>query len=111
MEVTSRLGAAETLSEVHAVPNPFYLSSGFTSGGGGNSAQQIGFYGLPERATIEIYSYSGQLVDTIEHDAAQYSTPWFQVTRNDQEIASGVYFFVVQTPDGETYRGKFTVIK
>ena len=111
MEVTSKLGAAETLNEVHAVPNPFYLSSGFTSGGGGNSAQQIGFYGLPERATIEIYSYSGQLVDTIEHDASQYSIPWFQVTRNDQEIASGVYFFVVQTPDGETYRGKFTVIK
>ena len=109
--VTARLGPADELTEIHAVPNPFYLNSGFASGGAGNSAQQIGFYGLPERATIEIYSYGGQLVDTIEHDAAQYSTPWFQVTRNDQEIASGVYFFVVRTPDGATFRGKFVVIK
>ncbi len=109
--VTATLGPADELVEVHAVPNPFYLDSGFSSGGAGNTAQQIGFYGLPERATIEIYSYSGQLVDTIEHDASQYSTAWFQVTRNDQEIASGVYFFVVRTPDGATYRGKFVIIK
>ena len=105
---TAELGPVDKLTEVHAVPNPFYVSSGFTGGG---SAQQIGFYGLPERATIRIYSYSGQLVDTIEHDVSQYSTPWFQVTRNDQEIASGVYFFVVQSPEGDTYRGKFVVIK
>ena len=109
--VLAALGPADELTEVHAVPNPFYLNSGFTSGGAANVAQQIGFYGLPERATIDIYSYSGQLVETIEHDAARYSTPWFQVTRNDQEIASGVYFFVVSTPDGGAYRGKFVVIK
>ena len=110
---TAGLGPAVELTEVHAVPNPFYLNSGFTGGGTGNNSpgQQIGFYGLPEQATIEIYSYSGQLVQTIEHDAAQYSTPWFQVTRNDQEIASGVYFFVVRASDGQTYRGKFVVIK
>ncbi len=110
-KVTSSLGPVDELTEVHAVPNPFYLTSGFTTGGGGNAAQQIGFYGLPERATIDIYSYSGQLVETIEHDAARYSTPWFQVTRNDQVIASGVYFFVVRAPDGATFRGKFVVIK
>ena len=109
--VSAALGPSDALAEVYAVPNPFYLNSGFSSGGGGNVAQQIGFYGLPERATIQIYSYSGQLVDTIEHDAAQYSTPWFQVSRNNQEIASGVYFFVVRTPEGATFRGKFVVIK
>ena len=109
--LAAELGAVETLGQVHAVPNPFFLQSGFESGAGGSPAQQIGFYGLPERATIEIYSYSGQLVDTIEHDAAQYSTAWFQVTRNDQEIASGVYFFVVRTPEGDVTRGKFVVVK
>ena len=111
INVTAALGATDELTEVHAVPNPFFLDSGFEGGGLQSSAQQIGFYGLPEKATIEIYSYSGQLVDTIEHNAARYSTPWFQVSRNDQEIASGVYFFVVRTPDGATFRGKFVVIK
>lgn len=111
IHVTAALGAADELVEVHAVPNPFFLSSGFEGGGLQNTSNQIGFYGLPEQATIEIYSYSGQLIDTIEHNAAQYSTPWFQVSRNDQEIASGVYFFIVTTPEGSTYRGKFVVIK
>ena len=109
--VTANLGPVDVLGEVHAVPSPFYIDSGFSSGGARNSAQQIGFYGLPERATIDIYSYSGQHVDTIEHNAAQYSTAWFQVSRNDQEIASGVYFFIVSTPEGGIYRGKFIVIK
>ena len=113
-QATAGLGpVVGEITAVHAVPNPFYLNSGFTGGGTGNNSpdNQIGFYGLPEQATIEIYSYSGQLVETIEHDAAQYSTPWFQVTRNDQEIASGVYFFIVHSADGQMYRGKFVVIK
>ena len=110
-QVTASLGPVDNLAEVHAVPNPFYLDSGFSGGGAGDAARRIGFYGLPERATIDIYSYSGQLVETIEHDVAQYSTAWFQVTRSDQEIASGVYFFVVRTPEGATSRGKFVVIK
>ena len=50
-------------------------------------------------------------METIEHDAARYSTPWFQVTRNDQEAASGVYFFIVETPEGDRFRGKFVIIK
>jgi hypothetical protein len=113
--VIAQLGAASELGTVHVVPNPFYVESGYTGGGvsGGNStpASQIGFYGLPEKCTIRIFSYSGQLIDTIEHDAQEYSTAWFQVSRNEQEIASGVYFYVVETPDGQMARGKFVIIK
>ena len=61
--------------------------------------------------SIRIFSYAGQLVQKIEHDVAIYSAAWFQVTRNDQDIASGIYFYVVTTPDGQKESGKFIVIK
>jgi hypothetical protein len=71
---------------------------------------KLGFYNLPKQCTIRVFSYSGQLVQTIEHNSELYSTEWLQTTRNNQIIASGVYFFVVQTPDGKTTHGKFVVI-
>ncbi len=103
------VGAVEQLGEVFVVPNPFVIESGF--GGAAGAADKIGFYGLPKRATIRIFTYSGQLVETIEHNDPVYTTEWFQVTRNDQEIASGLYLYVVTTPEGDQTSGKFIVIK
>ncbi len=105
------IGAIEEadLSEIAVVPNPFYIESGYT--GGGESVNKLGFYRLPPACTIRIFSYAGQLVKTIEHDDPVYSTEWFQVSRNEQEIASGLYFFVVTTPSGRSTSGKFIVVK
>ncbi len=103
------IGSVEKLTKVYAVPNPFISKSGFT--GEGEVADKIGFYGLPEKCTIRIFSYSGNLVETIEHDDPLYSAEWLQVTKNGQEIASGIYFYVVTTPEGEQTTGKFVVIK
>ena len=69
------------------------------------------FYGLPEKCTIRIYSFSGQLIETIEHDQTVFSTAWFQVTRNNQDIASGIYFYVVTTPGGDKTTRKLIVVK
>ncbi len=109
IEFQKNIGSVETFGAIHAVPNPFRVNSGFE--GGGETTGQIGFYGLPSRCTIRIFSYAGQLVETIEHDQPIYSVAWFQVTRNRQEIASGIYFYVVTTPEGEQTTGKFVVIK
>ena len=103
------VGSVDKLGKVYAVPNPFVQKSGFQ--GTGDVTDKIGFYGLPKKCTIRVFSYSGQLVETIEHDTPLYSTEWFQTTKNGQEIASGVYFFVVTTPEGEKTTGKFIVIK
>jgi len=108
-EFQKNIGAVEKMDKVYAVPNPFVLKSGFV--GQPEDVDKIGFYGLPAKCTIRIFSYSGQLIETIEHDNALYSNAWFQVTRNEQEIASGIYFYVVTTPEGETTKGKFVVIK
>jgi len=105
-------GAVEVLGKVYVVPNPFIVTSTF--GGStkmGDIKDRIGFYGLPKRATIRIFSYSGQLVSTIEHEKSVYSHEYFQISRNNQMLASGVYFYVVEDLDaGTRATGKFVII-
>jgi hypothetical protein len=100
--------SVDKMGKVYVVPNPFSVSSGF-EGFGQEGA--VGFYGLPTKCTIRIYSYAGQLVETIEHDEPVFSTAWFQVTRNRQDIASGIYLYVVTTPEGDQTTGKFVIAK
>ncbi|OVE78567.1 hypothetical protein BVY01_05090 [bacterium I07] len=102
------IGPASNLGKVYVVPNPFVVESSFT---GENTEHMLGFYGLPSECTVYIYSFAGQLVHTMEHDVPEYSTNWTQLTINKQDLASGVYYFVVETPEGEKSHGKFIVIK
>ena len=103
------IAAVAQLDQVYAVPNPFVLNSGVEGLGQEN---RIGFYGLTENATIRIYSFAGQLIETIEHRDDVISVAWFQVTRNNQDLASGVYLYVVDDHvNGERFTGKFIVVK
>ncbi len=99
--------SVEKMDQVYVVPNPFIEESGFK----GAPAESIAFYGLPEKCKIRIYSYGGQLVDVIEHDEPVYSHNKNLVTINHQEMASGMYFYVVTTPDGDQTKGKFIILK
>jgi hypothetical protein len=107
--------AALTLEKVWVTPNPLIL----TRGGQGSSingefTDKIGFMGLTKKCTIRIFSYSGQLIHTIEHDTpptSGYEQEWFQITRNNQMMASGIYFFTVDdAATGKRITGKFAVI-
>ena len=102
------IAAVEELGEVYVVPNPYRHDQGSFSG---IDQHKIGFYGLPSKCTIQIFSYSMQLIRTIEHEADAYSNLNFQTTRVGQEMASGIYFYVVTTPEGDSSHGKFVVIK
>ncbi|MCF7804875.1 MAG: T9SS type A sorting domain-containing protein [Candidatus Marinimicrobia bacterium] len=101
------VASVEKMTDVYVVPNPFIEESGFE----GNPAESVGFYGLPEECMIRIYSYAGQLVDKIQHNEAVYSNNKTLVTINHQEMASGIYFYVVTTPDGDQTSGKFIILK
>jgi hypothetical protein len=104
--------AAERLEKVYVVPNPLFVTSGLTgSDPRGDISDRIQFMGLTARCTIRIFSYTGQLIRTIEHDRDTYGNPWYQLTINNQIIASGVYFFVVEDLEtGARANGKFVVI-
>jgi hypothetical protein len=70
------------------------------------------FVNLPGQATIRIYTLTGVLVDILNHDdpTGGGRAVWDLRNRNNQFVASGVYFFHVVTPDSEDYVGKFTVL-
>jgi hypothetical protein len=102
----------ETLGKVYVVPNPLFVTSGLSGADpGGEITDRIQFMGLTKRCTIRIFSYTGQLIRTIEHDRETYGNPWYQLSINNQIIASGVYFFVVEDHEtGGRANGKFVVI-
>lgn len=108
VEHLKSVGAAEKLGKIYAVPNPYHIESGFPGSG---EEDMIRFYGLTEECTIRIYSFAGQLVETIEHKDPSYSEGWMQITRNQQAVTPGVYFYVVTTVTGEQERGKLVIIK
>lgn len=101
--------AGTVLKDVYVVPNPFLVRSGFH--GAMTPDSRICFMNLPAQCTIRIYSYVGQLVNTIEHSSDHFGRAWYQVTRNNQQIAPGLYFFVVETPTRQRAHGKFVVIR
>ena len=113
-------------------PNPYYTRA--TWDGVGERERKIYFYNLPPRCEIRIYTIAGDIVATLQHDAATYNgsdIQWFQhydsdnsqrmpgglhawnlITDADQAIATGLYLFTVKNlSSGEIKRGKFLIIK
>ena len=97
------------LSNVHTVPDPYYVTNQLEITA---STKVLRFVNLPDRAIIRIYSVSGILVNILTHNdpAGGGEEAWNLRNRNNQFVASGVYFYHVETPDGRTKIGRFTVV-
>ena len=108
-EAGTQLVGKPDLTNVHTVPDPFLASSQYDLG---TTEHRIQFVNLPAEATIRIYTLTGILVDVVDHSDSSGGgrAEWDLRNRNDNFIASGVYFFNVATPDGDEYVGKFTVV-
>jgi hypothetical protein len=115
--VTSTVAAAtkNDLSRVHTVPDPYYVKSAYEAS---TEQKVLKFVGLPQKAIIRIYSVSGVLVRMLEHDGSRYSSTnrsqgsefdWDLRNRNNQVVASGVYFYHVEAGDARRV-GRFTVV-
>jgi hypothetical protein len=77
---------------------------------------RVNFANLPRaQNTISIYTLSGDLVETIEHDGSQGygEASWNLISRNGQEVVSGIYLYVVQSDDDrfDDFIGKFVVVR
>lgn len=95
------------LQQIRVVPNPFIAANEITRGRG---LQRILFTNLPPRATIRIYTVSGNLVRILEHADGSGTAEWDVRTRFDLLVASGIYYWHVTTPDGRTQLGRFAVV-
>jgi hypothetical protein len=97
------------LDSVHTVPDPYYVTNAleFTQ-----NTKVLKFVHMPSRAIVRIYSVSGVLVRVLTQDDATGGgeVTWNLRNRNNQFVASGVYFYHVETPDGKSKVGRFTVV-
>jgi hypothetical protein len=99
--------ASADLAAILVVPNPFIAQNEITRGKG---LQRILFTNMPPRATVRIYTISGNLVRVLEHTNESGTLEWDVRTRFDLFVASGNYYFHVTLPDGRTSLGRFAVI-
>jgi hypothetical protein len=99
----------ETLAKVHTVPDPYYVTSAYEAT---TTNKQIKFVNLPAVATIRIYSVSGVLVRVLKAETTSFSgeVTWDVRNRNNQFVASGVYFYHVTAENGESTVGRMTIV-
>ena len=116
---------AADLRKVHTVPDPYYVTNAFEQT---TEGKILKFVNLPEQAIIRIYSSSGILVSLLEHpgpscqnvnaagrpdNATGGECTWNVRNRNNQVVASGVYFYHIEANvNGGTARrvGRMTIV-
>ena len=111
VEAPTQLAAftEDQLELIHTVPDPYYVTNALEQTA---NTKILRFVNLPQRAIIRIYSLSGVLVNVLEHNDAGLGSEitWNLRNRNNQFVASGVYFYHVETPEGFEKVGRFTVV-
>jgi hypothetical protein len=117
--------------KVGVYPNPYRVSAAWD--GNLERDRKLYFFNLPANCEVRVYSLGGDLVDKFEHRGATYAGEgiqwnekfargervfaggehaWDLVTRDDQALASGLYYYTIEDFDsGKIQRGKFLVIK
>ncbi len=130
---SARINSANVdLAKIRVYPNPYVAANPqeprnpFNEGRGD---RRLTFTHLPPDCKIRIYSVRGELVQTLEHRALDYSgsspPPGYDPREHDEfegtenwdlrskdglNVAYGVYLYHVESPYGET-TGRFAVIK
>ena len=109
-QVTNQVNAATAndLTRVHTVPDPYYVTNAFEQT---TDSKVLKFVNLPQDCIVRIYSSSGVLVSLLEHHSTTFggSEDWNVRNRNNQVVASGVYFYHIEAGDARRV-GRFTVV-
>jgi hypothetical protein len=110
LSIANQVAAASVndLRQVHTVPDPYYVTNQFEQT---TDTKIIKFVNLPNDCIIRIYSSSGVLVTLLEHHSNSFggSEDWNVRNRNNQVVASGVYFYHIEA-GGARRVGRFTVV-
>lgn len=98
-----------SLDAIHTVPDPYYVTNGYEVS---PTSKTIKFVNLPKQCTVRIYSTSGVLVRILDHNATGYggSEDWDVRNRNNQVVASGVYFYSVESATGPRVVKRLTIV-
>lgn len=114
---TSTLG--NSVDEVFVVPNPYRGSHAEEGYGWENEAgvklypRKLKFMNLPASVmtTINIYTLAGDHIVTLENQPGDDILIWDMRNKYEQEIMSGIYYYVVESEGDNIKIDKFVVLK
>ena len=98
----------DELSGIRVVPNPYIVNAAWETA---KNVRKIEFMYLPPECTITIFTTRGELVRTLHHTDGSGMLSWNLASESGQDLAYGIYIYIVKTPDGKEYVGKFALIK
>ena len=109
---------SEEINQIRVVPNPYIvghrfespLPPGITSGRG---SRKVEFQNLPSDAKVHIFTARGQHIRSLFHNGNIFSgtIEWDLKTKENLDVAFGVYYYIVESDLGGKTSGKLAVIK
>ena len=109
------LATAQGRQPPYVVPNPYLGSASFEPARyavSGRGDRRVEFRNVPLNAVIRIYTVRGDLVRTLRQDGSSAGiVAWDLRTRDNLDVAPGLYLFHIEAAGVETHIGKFALIK
>ncbi|MHB2150051.1 fibronectin type III domain-containing protein [Calditrichota bacterium LG25] len=88
------------LDQIRVAPNPYIISAEEGRlrfpGSGTRETDKLAFFNIPGQCTIKIYTETGELIKTIEHNDGSGDEYWYATTSSNQVVVSGVYIAVIE---------------
>jgi hypothetical protein len=108
--------AEDQLSEIAVVPNPYVAAARWEPTrlyATGRGERRIFFIHLPQKCTIRIFTISGELVQTLEHNSSMIdgAHSWDLRSKDGLDIAPGIYIYHVDAGSIGKKIGRFAIIK
>lgn len=108
--------ALQDLDKIAVVPNPYVVAARWEPRrllATGRGERRVFFIHLPRDCTIRIFTISGDHVKTIIHSAAMNdgSEAWDLTSKDNLDVAPGIYIFHVDAPNIGEKIGRFALIK
>ncbi len=107
--VQAQTAEKDELSLIKVVPNPYLVTAAWERH---RDDHRLSFTHLPAQCEILIFNVAGEIVAVIQHDDVYSGTAfWDLQSYEGMEVASGLYLYVVKTPQGKSKEGKFAVVR
>jgi hypothetical protein len=109
--------ARGAMDRIAVVPNPYVVANSWEPQNpyaNGRGPREIHFTHLPAVCTIKIFNVRGQLVRTLEHNAASFADGtevWDMQTKDNLDVAYGIYIYHVDAGKTGQKIGKFAIVK